>query len=286
MNSRPQRLYEFGPFQLDREAQLLTRDGAPVTLSPRMFDLLSVLVENVGRMISKEDLMKAVWKECSVEEGNLTVSIFKLRRVLGRGNNNRSYIETIPRRGYRFAADDREGNQNGNQDVIDGARYSGLYGEEKSSIAVLPFKFIGPVGDEFMGLGIADALITKLSTLTSIAVRPTSSVSRFNGTQDPVGAGRELNVESVLDGSVQKRGRRVRVTTQLVNVSDGSILWAAKFDEKFSGIFAMEDSVSEQVANALKPTLTRNERKLLAKRHTESPEAHEAYLRGRYFFAK
>ncbi len=285
MDSRPQRLYEFGPFQLDREAQLLTRDGATVTLSPRMFDLLSVLVENVGRMISKEDLMKAVWKECSVEEGNLTVSIFKLRRVLGRGNNNRPYIETIPRRGYRFAADNREGNQNGNHDVIDAARHSGRY-DKKSGIAVLPFRFIGPVGEEFIGLGIADALITKLSSLTNIAVRPTSSISRFNGTQDPVVAGRELNVESVLDGSIQKRGRRVRVTTQLVSVGDGSILWAGKFDEKFSDIFAMEDSISEQLANALNPELTRKERRLLTKRYTESAEAHEAYLKGRYFFAK
>jgi len=129
-------------------------------------------------------------------------------------------------------------------------------------------------------------LITRLSNLRKVTVRPTSSVRKYTGVQDPVLAGRDLGVEWVLDGSVQKSGKRIRVTVQLVNVSDGALLWAEKFDETFTHIFAVEDSISEQVSKAFTPRLTGDEKRLLARRYTENALAYDAYLKGRYFFDK
>jgi DNA-binding winged helix-turn-helix (wHTH) protein/tetratricopeptide (TPR) repeat protein len=283
-------LYTFGPFELDTEEQVLRREGQPLPLKPKVFDLLVVLVENSGRVVCKDELMKQVWGGTFVEEGNLAVSVVKLRQALGESHNERRYIETVPRRGYRFVACVTQGRDE-NTDVVairadiqvtsdDSVR------AEKGTIAVLPFKLIGTTGDEYLGLGLADALITRLSLLRQVTVRPTSSIRKYDGSQDPVSVGKELRVEWVLEGSLQKLRRRIRVTVQLLTVDDGVLRWAEKFDEKFTDIFEVEDSISEQVAKALAPKLTGEDKKLLTKRYTESPRAYEAYLRGRYFLEK
>ncbi|HEX3561093.1 MAG TPA: winged helix-turn-helix domain-containing protein [Pyrinomonadaceae bacterium] len=156
------------------------------------------------------------------------------------------------------------------------------------SIAILPFKPLGSEGpDEFFGLGMADALITKLSSIRQISVRPTSAILKFaNAEQDPSAAGRELLVDSVLDGRVQKSGERIRVTVQLVRAGDGATLWAEQFDEKYTDIFAVEDRISEQVVQALLPTLTGAQKQQLAKHYTEDTEAYQSYIKGRYYWNK
>ncbi len=157
------------------------------------------------------------------------------------------------------------------------------------SIAVLPFKPLGmTASDDYLGLGMADALITKLSNIRQITVRPTSAVLKFagEGKTDPVAAGRELNVDSVLEGSIQRAGDRVRVTVQLVSVRESRPLWAHSFDEQLTDIFTVQDSISAQVAQALTLKLTGEEQRLLAKRDTRNVEAYQAYLRGRYFWNK
>ena len=117
-------------------------------------------------------------------------------------------------------------------------------------------------GDEYLGLGMTDALITKLSNMRRIVVRPTSAIRKYaTHEQDAVVAGRELGVESVLEGSLQKSDDRIRVTVQLVNVRNGMPQWAQKFDEKFTNIFSVQDSISEQVAAALALNLTSEERR-------------------------
>ncbi len=155
------------------------------------------------------------------------------------------------------------------------------------SLAVLPFQVlrVEEKTDEFLGMGLADALITKLSNLQRITVRPTSAVVKyFDGTNNILAAGHELNVDFVLDGRLQRAGDRLRLTVQLVRMRDGNSLWAAKFDEKYTDIFSVEDSISEQVASALVPRLTGAEREMLLKRETENSEAYRAYLKGRYFW--
>jgi TolB-like protein/DNA-binding winged helix-turn-helix (wHTH) protein/Tfp pilus assembly protein PilF len=156
------------------------------------------------------------------------------------------------------------------------------------SLAVLPFKPIGAEEeDEYLGLGMADALITKLSNIREIHIRPTSAVRKYDAPdQDPVAAGRELGVEAVIEGSVQRVAERIRVTVQLVSARDGAPLWAEKFDEQFTNIFAVQDRISEQVARSLTLTLSGTEKQLLSKRYTENSEAHQLYLKGRYFWNK
>jgi len=156
------------------------------------------------------------------------------------------------------------------------------------SIAVLPFTSLSSdASDEYLGLGMADTLITKLSSVGQIIVRPTSAVRRYSATdQDPVAAGQEQKVEAVLEGNIQRSGEKIRVTARLLNVQDGSPLWAEKFDEKFTDILSVEDSISERLTTALAVKLTGEERKLLAKRYTENAQAHELFLKGKYFWNK
>ena len=153
------------------------------------------------------------------------------------------------------------------------------------SIAVLPFKSVGPeVGDEYLGLEMADTLITRLSSTKQLVVCPPGPARKYSDkNQDPIAAGRELSVELVLDGSTQREGDRVRVTVRLLKVSDGSALWAERYDEKFADIFAVQDSVTEKVARSLALSLTEAGKKLLTKRYTENAEAYRLYLMGRYF---
>ncbi len=283
-------LYEFGPFTLNAKEKLLLRDGQRVTLKPKVLDLLLVLVENSGHVIDKNQLMNKLWPDTFVEESNLSVNVFALRKALGENHYGQSYIETVPRRGYRFVARVTEVPGDGVQWSTPTLVQLQDRFETTShvrSLAVLPFKFMGSVPtDEYLGLGLADALITKLTNLRQIRVRPTSAVRDYTGSRDIALVGRELRVDAVLDGSVQRQGKRIRVTTQLVDIKESAILWAENFDEKFVNIFSLEDSFSSQLVRALELKLTGEEKGLVAKRYTESPEAYQAYLKGIYFLSQ
>ncbi len=157
------------------------------------------------------------------------------------------------------------------------------------SIAVLPFKLLNvsadsATDDKFLGIGLADALITRLSNIQRFTVRPTGSVLRFGGEQhfDPFATGRELGVEFMLDGHIQKVGKRIRVSVQLLNVAEQTTVWAERFDENYTNVLHLEDVISVRAAEALIPQLTDDERENLAKRGTDNPDAFEAYLRGRF----
>jgi TolB-like protein/DNA-binding winged helix-turn-helix (wHTH) protein len=154
------------------------------------------------------------------------------------------------------------------------------------SIAVLPFKpLVADNRDEAIEMGMADTLITRLSAVRQVIVRPLSDVRRYTALdEDPVMVGRKLNVDSVLDGSIQKSDDKVRVSVRLVSTRDGTAIWADQFDMKMADIFAIQDSISEQIATKLIGTLTGEERKQLTRRDTESAEAYQLYLRGRYYF--
>jgi TolB-like protein/Tfp pilus assembly protein PilF len=155
--------------------------------------------------------------------------------------------------------------------------------QEVRSIAVLPFGAIGTDAEEYLCLGLADALITKLSNIRNVVVRPTNAVLKYAGQRPTLTtAGRDLKVDALLDGRVQRFGDRIRVTVQLVRTSDGSVLWGDAFEEQFTNIFALQDSISERVAHSLVSNLSNREREQLARRYTEKPEAYQLYLKGRY----
>jgi TolB-like protein/tetratricopeptide (TPR) repeat protein len=156
------------------------------------------------------------------------------------------------------------------------------------TMAVLPFKILSAdPADEYLGVGLADTLITQIDRISQILVRPTSS-SKYAETHalEPLAAGRLLRVEAVLDGTVQHDADNLRVTARLLRVGDGTLLWSGKFDEKFTDVFAVQDSISQEVAAALTRNLRGEDRKLLTKHHTDNPEAFRAYLKGRYFWNK
>jgi DNA-binding winged helix-turn-helix (wHTH) protein/TolB-like protein/Flp pilus assembly protein TadD len=356
MSQQSNHFYEFGPYRLDAAERLLRRDGEAVALQPKVFDLLIVLVEHPGRLLEKDDLMKLVWPDTIVEEANLTNNVSILRKALGEGNEGRPFIETVPKRGYRFvgpveelkdeptdlAVAERSGSlvvvaapedsvvTATEQEVaplaetpawsirrgmgrwtkrqsrltvwassllliglasVVGTRLSkrptasSVTGVGINSIAVLPFKLLVTASrDESLELGMTETLITKLNSIRQLIVRPLSAVRQYtNFEQDPLAAGREQRVEAVLEGSIQRSDEKIRVTVRLLKISDGALLWADKFDEKFTDIFAVQDSISERVAAALRLKLTREEQRLLGKRYTESVEAYQLYAMGRYY---
>lgn len=159
---------------------------------------------------------------------------------------------------------------------------------EIGSIAVLPFKSIGKDSqNEKMGFGLADAVITSLSKQQKIPVRPTSAVFQFTENySDSVKIGKDLQVDSVLEGTVQHEGEWIRVSVKLIKVSDGSTIWGETFDEKFTHIFALQDSISTKVAKSLMLNLSNAQEKQLTERNTSSPEAYLAYQHGRYLWNK
>jgi DNA-binding winged helix-turn-helix (wHTH) protein/TolB-like protein/Flp pilus assembly protein TadD len=336
MNQRSLHYYEFGPFRLNVTERLLQRDNEIVPLTPKVFDTLLVLVENNGHVVEKNELMQQLWPDSFVEESSLTQNVSLLRRALSEVGSDKNYIETIPKRGYRFVADVRElnevpntavnsspgdqslspvqeesplihstasgstprANASGHIAVILGCVVIGIIiiaalwfrqrssgeGYTAQSVAVLPFKTIGTQNDiDLLGLGMADALIIKLSRLDQLTVLPTSSVFRYtNRDKDAVSIGRDLGVESVLDGTVQRDGDWVRVSAQLIRLKDGKTLWSGKFDERYSSIFTLQDSISDQLAYSLRPQVARKTDK---KTHsTDNTEAYQAYLTGLYFW--
>ena len=155
-------------------------------------------------------------------------------------------------------------------------------------IAVLPFKPLVPESrDQVLELGMADSLIAKLSNIRQIIVRSLNSVRKYGGLeQDPLAAGRELDVDSVLEGNVQKSADRIKVSARLISVADGSSLWSDTFEEKLTDVFNVQDAISQKVADALALRLSGQERERLTRRYTDNVEAYQLYLTGRYHWAK
>ena len=265
-------LLNFGPFTLDPDRRVLLREGAPVALTPKTFETLALLVRNSGRVVGKAELMDALWPDAVVEENNLNQQISALRKALGDRAEEGRYIKTIPGHGYRFIASpttpvlDRVMPRKRATPIVVAvaaaillvgggvelwrSRSSHNPSAQPRSIAVLPFKSLSG-GDEYLGLGLTDVLITRLSNVRGMIVRPTSAVRRYGQEVDPLGAGRQLHVDAVLDGTIQRMNDRVRVTVRLLDVADGAALWGDTFDDRFTGFFAVEDSISERLTRAL-----------------------------------
>jgi len=323
MSEQERLAFSFGPFRLDVAERLLLRDGEPITLPPKAFETLLVLVQNSGRLITKRDLMNRLWPDTFVEEANLANNISLLRKVLDDDRQECKYIETVPKSGYRFVATvtepatprtevahDSSTNASGVRRswlavalaatvlaVIAG--YYFFYSRAASStpssppaalksLAVLPLKpLVETSRDEAFEMGVADTLITRLSKLRQIEVRSIGAVSRYTDIErDPVAIGRAQQVDAVLDGSIQKSDNKIRVSVRLVRVADGSTLWAGQFDENDTDIFTLQNAISNRVAEVLITTLSGEEKEALYRRDTENVEAYHLYLKGRYFWSK
>lgn len=309
-------LYTFGDFRLDAGRRLLShRSQGAIPIASRAFDTLLHLIRNAGRLVPKRELMDAVWGDSVVEENNLTQMISTLRQLLGERPDEHRYIVTVSGRGYRFIATVEPGPpaaaapatvpapaRPSRRTLVAVALaglvlaigvavlLSGRFATKPriESIAVLPFKpLVRESGDPALELGMADTLIARLGSSGGLVVRPLSSVRKYAPLeQDALVAGRELGVDAVLEGSIQRNGEMLRVTTRLLRVSDGSAIWSDKVDQPWTNLFDMQDRLAEQVAAALSLRLSNEERRQLTYRHTQNPDAYRSYLLGRYHFLK
>ncbi len=276
MNETDSQTYEFGDFRLCAAKRLLYgRGDETIPLTPKVFDTLLYLVQNNRRVIEKDEMMTAIWGDTIVEENNLNKNISILRQVFGEKKNEHRFIVTIPGHGYKFVADVLEVSEKSADAPI-------------KTVAVLPFKPLAADNrNEALELGMADALINKISTSEEITVRPLGSVRRFNGLeQDSLAAGRALRTDSVLEGTIQTAGERIRIAARLVRTSDGKQLWTGQFDQTFTDIFTVQDSISEKVLAALTLKLSGEAQKRLTRRDTENVEAYQLYMKGRFHQSK
>ena len=290
-------IYEFGAFRLKVREHVLLGDGQPLHLAPQVFDLLVALVRSNGQMLTKDELIQHLWPDRFVGENSLAVIVFALRKALGETGNGEcrySYVQTIPRRGYRFNAEvtkvstDRKDDEK-LSDESSSLDTKNVQTDVVRSIAVLPLRHLGTeLNDEYLGLGLADALITKLGNLRQIHVRPTSAVRKYaEETGLSLAAiGHELGVDFLLEGSIRRSGNQMRATIQLVSVRDGLTLWSERFHEEFTDIFKVEDLISHKVASALALRLTVNEQRVLTRWATRNTEAYKAYMKGRFFYER
>lgn len=269
-------IYQFGEFRVDAARRTLTNsENKLIPLTHKAFDTLLCLLQNSERVLDKRELMNAVWPDTVVEENNLNQCISALRRVLGEGRGEHRFIRTLPGRGYRFIAEVKT--------ISADTPVSSASGMK--TIAVLPFKpLVEESRDAALEMGMADTLIARLS-IGEVIVRPISSVRRYSHLdQDPLAAGRELGVEYVLDGSIQRWGDKIRINARLMNVESGLSIWAGTFDRKFKDIFDIQDEISLAIVDALMLKLLGRERATVLKHSTENTEAYELYLKGRYFW--
>jgi TolB-like protein/Flp pilus assembly protein TadD len=261
--------FRFGEFTLDVDQKVLLRQGKPLLLAPKVLETLLTLVQNRGRIIEKQELMSRLWPDTYVEESNLTYTVVQLRKTLGDDARHPRYIETIPKRGYRFIVNVDE-----------------ILSDSGASIAVLPFLDMSPDRDqEYFCEGLADELINRLASLPNLHVASRTSSFRFkSSTLDIREVGKRLNVNTVLEGSVRKAGSNFRITAQLVSAVDGYQLWSGQYDRRLEDIFAVQEDIAQSTVTALQVVLSSDDQRALQKVRTTSIEAYECYLRGRQLF--
>jgi TolB-like protein/Tfp pilus assembly protein PilF len=289
--------YKFGPFHLDVGERLLLRQGKVVPLTQKAFETLLALVRQSGHLLEKDELMKTVWADTFVEESNLSQTIFLLRKALGQNGGNQKYIETVPRRGYRFVAAvteshapraERADKKPARKSRPSKKTVARVRDKVVNSLAVLPL--VNESSDEnaeYLSDGITESIINSLSQLPQLHVMAHSTVLRYKGREvDPQEVGRELSVRAVLTGRVIQLGGRLIIRTELVDVANGWQLWGAQYDRPPSDILEVQEEIAQNISDKLKLKLTRDEKKRLARRYTENTEAYHLYLRGRYFLNK
>jgi adenylate cyclase len=270
----PQKIIRLGDFELDLQAGCLLRRGRKVRLRTQLFTVLTALLEHVGEVVSREELQKRLWPgDVQVDfEINLNTIIARLREVLGDSAVHPRYIETLPKRGYRL--------------LRPAVTKKAMEEKWENSIAVLPFVDLSPERDqEYFCDGLAEELINSLGHIQALRVAARTSAFSFKGKDiDIRKIGERLNVRAILTGSVRKAGERLRITVQLIGSADGYHLWSGKFDRDTKDIFAVQDEISLEIVDTLKLKLLKGEKKKVLKRHTRNKDAHNLYLKGRYFW--
>lgn len=325
MSEKTKLVFEFGRFRLDPVERVLLADGQRVALTPKAFETLLALLEDCGHLLEKDKLLKRIWPDSFVEEGTLVQNISTLRKVLGEAPDGTMYIETVPRRGYRFCGAVREVHLE--QDSEKPVRSGGVFTSERTArpywvigpavavaliftlyvveehvrphkqpisqkvmLAVLPFENLsGNVQQEYLSAGLTEELITQLGSLEPArlgVIARTSAMQYKDSHKDVRQISRELGVDYVLEGSVRRDADHVRITAQLIQSRDQTHVWAKEYDGNLSDILALQGDVARAVAREIQLRLTPEETARLAVVRPVDAEAYELYLKGRYFWNK
>jgi TolB-like protein/tetratricopeptide (TPR) repeat protein len=255
------RVYEFGRFRLDADARVLFRDETRIALTPKAVDVLVTLVENRGAPVGRQELFQKVWSDAAVEDGTLSSHISLLRKTVGE-----EFIETIPKRGYRFAG------------VVEERLTA-----SRLLLAVLPFENLsGSKKYDAFSDGLTEEMITQLGRLNPerLGVIARTSSMTYKSTDKTIEQiGRELSVSHVLEGSARRAGNRVRIAAQLIQVSDQTHVWAESYEGGLEDILSLQSRVSREAAKQIQIRLLPHERPKQV-----VPAAYEAYLKGRYLW--
>jgi TolB-like protein/Tfp pilus assembly protein PilF len=281
----------FADHILDVERRELRRGSELISVGPKVFDLLVYLIRNRERVVSKDDLLEAVWGGRIVSESTMNSQINAARRAIGDSGERQSLICTVARKGFRFVGDVREEQASGDRWSAtaalptkgrDGGHALALAIPDKPSIAVLPFQNMS--GDPDQGYftdGIVEDIITAISRMRWLFVIAHNSSFVYKGRAvDVKQVGRELGVRYLLEGSVRRAASRVRITGQLVDAATGAHLWADRFDGTLEDIFELQDRVAVSVVGAITPTLEKAEIERAKRKPTENLDAYDYFLRG------
>jgi TolB-like protein/DNA-binding winged helix-turn-helix (wHTH) protein/Flp pilus assembly protein TadD len=335
----------FGSFEISTDSGVLRKNGARITISGQAIQVLLILLENRERVVTREELQKRLWPGASFGdfEHGLNAAVNRLREVLGDSATEPKYIETVPRRGYRFIGS-VEGTSHTSAAAAEekiapspaqfwrteeNPRSAGLYSAvlgrwpkwvvvggvglpalvvlvvasfflahqrretappRIESLAVLPFvNLSGDPEQEYFADGMTDELIVTLGQIHALRVISRTSVMKYKGAALRGGIreiAQQLSVDGVVEGSVLRSGNRVRITAQLIQASDDRHLWAESYERKLLDVLALQEEVARTIADQIKVRLTPQEQAHLSNGRTVDPEAHELYLKGRFFWDK
>ena len=325
--STQEQVLRFGTFEFNPHSGELCRNGRRVPLQGQPAQILSQLVSHPGELVSRDELRRAIWADDTFVDFDtaLNVAINKVRQALQDSAATPRFIETVPRRGYRFLADVQEIESNGSIAAVPidapaetttvslrrrpwvrlafvvlglglaaavtiallWKRNQGGHARPRlRSVAVLPFKPVaGGAGDEALQAGMAEAVIVRLGVLKDLRIPSLSTVQRHASDPDPLAAGRALGVEAVLDGTLLRLDGNLRVSARLLHVQKGTTLWAQQWDLPWTDVFTLEDAIASQVAHALALNLAPEEQASLRRRPTNAA-AYERYLRARLLLTR
>jgi TolB-like protein/Flp pilus assembly protein TadD len=283
----PESVFRFATFELDVRTGELRKQGVKLRLQGQPLLVLAALLKRAGDLVTRDELRAELWKEDTFVDfdHSLHNAIARIREVLDDSAENPRYIETLPRRGYRFIGKvDRASSET--EPLVDRARSADT--RKIQSIAVLPLENLSadPAQDYFAD-GMTETLITSLAKIGALRVISRTSAMQYKGVRKSLPEiARELNVDAVIEGSVLRDGQRVRITTQLIHAATDQHLWAESYERDFRDILSLQSEIARRVASEIKVLVTPEEKARLGTARLVNPAAHEAYLRGRFYWNK
>ena len=292
MDAHPRHRFVFEDHVLDPDRRELSRGSDAIAVGPQVFDLLMYLLRNRERVVTKDDLIEAVWGGRIVSESTLTSHINAVRKAIGDTGEEQRLLRTVPRKGYRFVGEvtEAKGSERpapaGPPEPAEQPVAQALALPDRPSVAVLPFvNLIGDPTQDYFVDGVVEDIISALSRRSGLFVIARNSSFTYKGRAvDVKQVGRELGVRYVVEGSLRKSANRVRITGQLVDATIGANLWSERFDGRIDDIFALQDQMTAEIVGAIAPQLERAEIERAKHKPTESLDAYDYYLRAMWKF--